>query len=69
MLYPSGMRALCLLLLFVAGCADVAPWQRSKLAHPTMTDPRDSPGRAHLVSLQEGAAGGAAIAHAGCGCN
>ncbi|MBK7586390.1 MAG: DUF4266 domain-containing protein [Myxococcales bacterium] len=52
-----------------AGCADVAPWQRAKLAHPSMTDTRESPGRAHMTAVQEGAIGGTVGAASGCGCN
>ena len=37
-----------LAVLALAGCADVAPWQRSKLAHPSMAAPEVSPSRAHL---------------------
>lgn len=58
-----------LVVLALGGCADVAPWQRAKLAHPSMAAPEDSPGRAHLQSLQEAATGGEATAAAGCGCN
>jgi hypothetical protein len=58
-----------LAVLALAGCADVAPWQRSKLAHPSMAAPEVSPSRAHLQALQEGATGGDATVSAGCGCN
>ncbi len=53
-----------------AGCTHVAPYQRQKLAHPTMTvsDPA-GPGEAHLRAVQEGATGGASGAESGCGCN
>jgi hypothetical protein len=65
------------LTLFVAtaavsllgGCADVAPWQRAKLAHPTMAETEESPGRSHLLAVREGASGGTDSAHSGCGCN
>lgn len=57
------------LSLFAAGCADVAPWQRAKLAHPSMAEPAESPGRAHLLAVQEGATGGSVTVASGCGCN
>jgi hypothetical protein len=54
----------------LAACADVAPYQRGRLAHPTMT-PNDgsSIGRAHVQSVQEGASGGGNQVSGGCGCN
>jgi len=55
--------------LGLGGCANVAPWQRAKLAHPTMTDSEESPGRSHLQALQEGASGGSTSPASGCGCN
>jgi hypothetical protein len=53
-----------------AACADVAPYQRGRLAHPTMA-PSDgaSIGRAHVQSVQEGASGGVDQVSSGCGCN
>lgn len=61
--------ALALLGASLAGCANVAPWERSKLAHPSMAEPDESPGRAHLLAVQEGASGGEATLASGCGCN
>jgi hypothetical protein len=61
-----------LLLSFVpsTACAHVAPYERGKLAHPTMT-PGDvaSPSEAHVRLVQEGAVGGSGATGGGCGCN
>jgi len=52
------------------GCAQVAPYERGRLAHPTM-QPSDgaSPGQAHVYAIHEGATGGAVSKGSGCGCN
>jgi hypothetical protein len=57
-------------LLGAAGCANVAAYERGKLAHPTMK-PGDasSVAREHVYAIQEGAMGGAVGASSGCGCN
>ncbi len=55
--------------LFVAGCAHVAPYQRGKLAHPTMTADDQGPAASHVLAVQEGATGGGSLAESGCGCN
>lgn len=54
----------------LGGCARVAPYQRGKLAHPTMLL-GDAAGaaEAHVYAVQEGAIGGGAAAEGGCGCN
>lgn len=61
---------LALLALSQAACRHVNAYERSKLAHPTMTS-LDLPGPAeeHVYSVQEGAVGGGASATSGCGCN
>jgi hypothetical protein len=52
------------------GCATVAPYERGKLAHPTMTAvDLASSGAMHLREINEGATGGSAGAGSGCGCN
>jgi hypothetical protein len=57
-------------VLGAAGCTHVAPYQRGKLAHPTMAKPSfASPSEEHVYSVQEGATGGGASAESGCGCN
>lgn len=72
-------RALCSAVLFVlavaaaassSGCARVRPWERGKLAHPTMTGPGvPGPAEAHVYAVHEGAVGGGAGIESGCGCN
>ena len=53
-----------------AGCRHVRPWERGKLAHPTMVGPNLSgPAEEHVYAVHEGAVGGGATAESGCGCN
>ncbi|MSP25191.1 MAG: DUF4266 domain-containing protein [Myxococcales bacterium] len=67
--------ALTLGLMFVGvvastGCATVQPYERGKLAHPTMsTADLSGPGEEHLRAVTEGAIGGGTGAGSGCGCN
>ena len=67
------MRVAKLLLMVAAlglsACKHVAPYQRARLAHPTMTEGFSSVGAAHVVAIHEGAAGGGSAGEAGCGCN
>lgn len=52
------------------GCATVAPYERQKLAHPTMTAADTTGfGEAHLRAISEGATGGSGGTGSGCGCN
>ena len=52
------------------GCAAVAPYERGKLAHPTMAAAEDtSMGAEHVRAISEGATGGSAGSGSGCGCN
>ena len=54
----------------LSGCVHVKPWQRGKLAHPTMSASSFAgPAEEHLYAVHEGAAGGGAAAESGCGCN
>lgn len=55
----------------VAACSHVAPYERGKLAHPTMADDSlfASPASEHVYAVHEGATGGGAVGSAGCGCN
>ena len=54
----------------LSGCVHVKPWQRGKLAHPTMsTSGFSGPAEEHLYAVHEGATGGGAAAESGCGCN
>jgi hypothetical protein len=52
------------------GCSHVAPYERGKIAHPTMAaGDMSSPGQSHVRSVLEGARGGTVGAESGCGCN
>jgi hypothetical protein len=55
--------------LACVGCTHVAPYDRGRLAHPTMTQPMGSAAADHLHAVQEGATGGGTVAESGCGCN
>jgi hypothetical protein len=55
--------------LLAASCTHVAPYQRGKLAHPTMTADDQGPAASHVLAVQEGATGGGSLAESGCGCN
>jgi hypothetical protein len=65
-----ALGVLCL-ALGAAGCAEVAPWERGRLAKPHMAlDP--NPGcralRVHTHMSREAAAGGKIASGGGCGC-
>jgi hypothetical protein len=54
----------------VTGCTAVAPYERGKLAHPTMTaGGLSTMGEEHLHAISEGATGGSGGTGSGCGCN
>lgn len=57
-------------LTAATGCGRVAPYERAKLAHPTMSA-ADQTGfaEAHIRSINEGAVGGSGGGGSGCGCN
>ena len=62
--------AASLLVAFAAGCTHVAPYQRGRLAHPTMAETNEgSAAQAHVLAVHEGAVGGGFGAESGCGCN
>lgn len=66
------MTRLMLIALVAVGlgaCQHVAPYQRGRLAHPSMVGEFGSVGAAHMVAIHEGAVGGGAAGEAGCGCN
>ena len=69
---PANVVA-CVIVLAVtatAACVHVAPYQRGRLAHPTMLlVDQATPGAAHVYAIQEGATGGASAVEGGCGCN
>jgi hypothetical protein len=57
-------------LLATSGCAAVKPYERAKLAHPTMAaNDLAGPGEEHLRAVTEGAIGGSTGSGSGCGCN
>jgi hypothetical protein len=67
---PCARPALLLLAVFVtSACAHVAPYERGKLAHPTMTSELEGPAAAHALAVHEGATGGGSLSESGCGCN
>jgi hypothetical protein len=52
------------------GCSSVAPYERGKLAHPTMAAADMTGfGESHLRAINEGAVGGSGGTGSGCGCN
>jgi hypothetical protein len=56
--------------LSLGACTHVAPYERGKLANPTMTDAvGDGPASEHVYAVHEGAVGGGSVAQSGCGCN
>jgi hypothetical protein len=66
----TALAAWLLLGGALAGCTHVKPYERGKLAHPTMSGATfASPAEEHVYSVQEGAVGGGASAESGCGCN
>ncbi len=53
-----------------AGCGTVQPYERAKLAHPTMAaNDMAGFGESHLRAISEGAVGGSGGTGSGCGCN
>jgi hypothetical protein len=60
---------LAAVVLGAGACRHVAPYQRARLAHPTMVDGFSSVGAAHMTAIHEGAMGGGSAGEAGCGCN
>ena len=64
------LSLLAVLAALVMGCTHVAPYERGRLAHPTMTDElAGGPAADHVYAVHEGATGGGASAESGCGCN
>jgi hypothetical protein len=59
-----------MMVVVLAGCTHVAPYERARLADPNMTRlDLDGPAAEHVYAVHEGAAGGGAVAESGCGCN
>jgi len=66
-----GLSLVLVLSVGVGGCVTVQPWQRSRLAHESMTfdgDPLRAAYDAHWQESREGAAGGSGVQSGGCGC-
>ncbi|MDI1443494.1 DUF4266 domain-containing protein [Polyangium sp. 6x1] len=69
-LRTTQLACLLVLLCGLAACTHVAPYERGRLAHPTMSvGPVSGPGESHMQAVHEGASGGSASAEGGCGCN
>lgn len=73
--YRKLTTSFCLIVMgcgltLSTACAPVAPYERAKLAHPTMAAADlAGPGEEHLRAVTEGAIGGSIGAGSGCGCN
>jgi Domain of unknown function (DUF4266) len=65
----AGWVALVALLASASACSHVAPYERGKLAHSTMTDDFEGPAASHVLAVHEGATGGGPLSESGCGCN
>lgn len=66
------MRLLFLVLVLLAGCETVKPWERGTLARPEMqldSDPLETKLMEQVFESKEAASGGNGAAGAGCGCN
>jgi len=60
------------IVLVLAGCATVRPWERERLAQPDMalaSSPELLSAEGHATEVREGAMGGLGGAGGGCGCN
>ena len=69
---PAHKHLVVMVLLaaaFSPGCVHVPPYQRTKLAHPTMKKGLEGRAAEHAIAVQEGATGGSGLAGSGCGCN
>jgi hypothetical protein len=65
-----GLAMMAAVAATSTGCATVAPYERAKLAHPTMTaSDMAGFGESHLRAISEGATGGSGGTGSGCGCN
>jgi hypothetical protein len=68
----SLQLAVAVSALALSACAHehVAPYQRTRLAHPSMvTAGVSGPMDGHVRAIQEGATGGEGGGSSGCGCN
>lgn len=69
-----SFRTICLsfMLVFLAACTPVKPWQRDYLALPQMAlegDAQEAGLRQHTFFSKESASGGYGGGGGGCGCN
>lgn len=69
-LHAAALVVMTAALLGATGCGTVQPYERGKLAHPTMTaGDMAGFGESHLRAISEGATGGSGGTGSGCGCN
>jgi hypothetical protein len=69
-IHRAARGILIALTALIAGCTQLRPWERGRLAHPTMLlSDQGRPVEAHVYAIQEGAVGGGSAAEGGCGCN
>ena len=74
---PSSSPRVRLVLLLLSSslalastaCTHVAPYERGRLAQPSMVTEMESVASAHVHAVHEGAVGGSSVAESGCGCN
>jgi Domain of unknown function (DUF4266) len=65
-----GLAVMVIGLFAATGCGTVQPYERGKLAHPTMAaGDMTGFGESHLRAISEGAIGGSGGTGSGCGCN
>ena len=64
-----ALLVLSALALASAACTHVAPYERGRLAQPSMVTEMESVASAHVHAVHEGAVGGSSVAESGCGCN
>jgi Domain of unknown function (DUF4266) len=65
-----GLAVIVVGLFAATGCGTVQPYERGKLAHPTMSAAEMAGfGESHLRAISEGAVGGSGGSGSGCGCN
>jgi hypothetical protein len=67
----DGGRVVLAVVAMATGCAEVRPYERAQLAHPTMAadDPFTSGIANHVNAISEGGSGGLSAGGGGCGCN
>jgi hypothetical protein len=73
-MFASVMRFLIptMVLVSLAGCATVAPYERERLAKRDMAltrNPDAAAGEDHATVYREGSSGGSGSSGGGCGCN